>query len=947
MADWKATLNLPRTDFPMKANLQAAEPEALARWKAMRLYERIQQSRAGRRKFVLHDGPPYANGKIHIGTAMNKILKDLVVKSRTMMGFEAPYVVGYDCHGLPIELQVDRELGPKKREMSVADFRRACRAYATRFIDVMSAEFQRLFVFADWDRLYLTMDFPYQATIVRALGRFVERGLVYKGKKPVHWCIHCRTALAEAEVEYEEHASPSIYVEFPLDPSSATEVAARIPALAGRDLSVLIWTTTPWTIPSNLAIAFHPDVDYGAYLVDGRAVIVATARASRVAEVTGRAFDGPLVVFKGDQMERIRFQHPLYARSSLGVLGDYVTLEQGTGAVHTAPGHGSDDFNTGVKYGLEIYAPVGPGGHFLDTVELFGGRRVFDANPEIEAALRKRGRLWHRESFEHSYPHCWRCHNPVIFLATSQWFIAMDGARLPDVKTEAGGEKPTLREAALDAVRNKVEWVPAWGRERLANMLQNRPDWCISRQRAWGVPIPAVDCTKCGEAMLTPALVQRAAEVFEQFGADAWYERPAKEFMPEGLLCSHCGGTDFERERDILDVWFDSGSSHEAVLPFRRELTWPADLYLEGSDQHRGWFQSSLLVGLGTRGAPPFRQVVTHGFVVDEDGRKMSKSVGNTILPQDIIRESGAEIVRLWVAMVDFRDEVRVGKQILARVVEAYRKLRNTCRYLLANLYDFDPAVDRIPIARLEEVDRYALARYADEAAAVLDAYEKYDFPTIFQRMNQFVTVDLSAFYADVSKDRLYTFAPASAERRSAQTAMFVIADGLVRLLAPILPVTTDELWRHLPGKREESVHMAEFPSKDAIAALRHPELVERWERLSDVREVVNAALELKRQDKTIGTSLGARVLVRTNGDRAALLQRHAGDLPMLFIVSQVELDATWDQGDCQVVVTRAEGEKCPRCWRIVPSVSGEPETQGLCDRCVAAVVGVAREGAG
>jgi isoleucyl-tRNA synthetase len=940
MADWKNTLNLPRTDFPMKANLPTAEPQALARWAEMRLYDQVRRARVGRRRFVLHDGPPYANGRIHIGTAMNKILKDLVVKSRSMMGFDAPYVLGYDCHGLPIELQVDRELGPRKRDMSIADFRRACRAYATRFIDVMSQEFQRLAVFGDWDHLYLTMDFGYQAAIARALERFVEQGLVYKGKKPVHWCIHCHTALAEAEVEYEDHSSPSIYVEFPLAQGSASELAARIPDLQGREVSVLIWTTTPWTIPSNLAIAFHPEYDYAAYQVEGRAVIVAEALASRIAERVGRPFGRPVARMKGETLERIRFQHPLYTRESLGVLANYVTLEQGTGAVHTAPGHGSDDFATGVQYGLDIYAPIDPAGHFVPTVEFFGGQQVFDANPNVEQALKDRGRLWHREAFTHQYPHCWRCHNPVIFLATSQWFIALDSPRL---ETPAADQPRTLREAARHAIDHQVKWVPAWGRDRIFNMVANRPDWCISRQRAWGVPIPAVDCRRCGEALLTPALVARAAAVFDVYGADAWYERPAAEFIPEGLTCPSCGGTEFERERDILDVWFDSGSSHEAVLPFRPELKWPADLYLEGSDQHRGWFQSSLLVGLGTRGRPPYEEVLTHGFIVAEDGRKMSKSLGNSIEPQDIIKDSGADILRLWVAMSDYTQEVRLSKEILARAVEAYRKIRNTCRYLLANLYDFHPASDRVAPRELQEVDRYALARYGDAARAVLDAYAAYDFVTIFQRLNQLTTVELSAFYADVSKDRLYTFAPGSPQRRSAQTAMYIIVDGLVRLLAPIVPVTADEIWRHLPGSREPSVHIAEFPQRDAVDALIDADLASRWERLISVRNAVNVALEAKRQDKTIGTSLGARVRLRAGGETAALLDRYREDLPMLFIVSDVELEPSGDAaGTLDVEVSRAEGEKCARCWRIVPSLSSAPDTQGLCSRCVDALSTVA-----
>ena len=933
MPEWKDTVNLPRTAFPMKASLQTAEPEALARWKAMDLYGQIRKKRRGAPKFVFHDGPPYANAQIHLGTALNKILKDFVVKSRSMAGFDTPYLPGYDCHGLPIELRVDRELGPKKRDMSVVEFRRACREYAGRFIDVMTSEFTRLMVFGDWEHYYLTMNPQYQADIARALGKFVERGLVYKGKKPVHWCIHCRTALAEAEVEYEDHSSPSIYVEFPLSPESGDDLRSKLPGLVGRDVSVLIWTTTPWTIPSNLAVAFHPEFDYAAYDVDGRAVIVAEALAERVGRSVGRAFDRPVARMKGTALEGVRFRHPLYDRDSVGVLASYVTLEQGTGAVHTAPGHGADDFLTGKQYGLDIYAPVGPGGHFLDTVEMFAGQRVFDANPHVEEALASRGRLWHREPLEHQYPHCWRCHNPVIFLATSQWFVRMDGE---PVITGADGQTRTLREAARHAIDHEVKWIPAWGRDRIFNMVSTRPDWCISRQRAWGVPIPAVDCVGCGDAILTTALVDKAADVFERYNADAWYERAIEEFLPEGLSCPSCGGTAFERERDILDVWFDSGSSHEAVLA-RSDLGWPADMYLEGSDQHRGWFQSSLLVALATRGRPPFRQVLTHGFLIDLEGRKMSKSLGNTIVPQEVIKESGAEIIRLWVAMTEFTEELRVSKEILTRVVDVYRKLRNTCRILLGNLYDFDPATDLVPLRELDEVDRFALARYGQAAERVLRAYDAYDFSTVSQTLNTLATVDLSAFYVDVTKDRMYTLGVRSHERRSTQTAMYVICEGLARLLAPLLPATADDLWRFLPGTRSASVHLEEFPKVDGLSDRA---LLDVWKRLLEVREQVNAALEQKRKDKIIGTSLGASVVLRASGPVAALLDARRSDLPMLLNVSAVSLHVGSLAGDdvVQVEVDKAAGVKCDRCWRVVPTVRTEPKWAGICDRCVEAL---------
>ena len=917
MTDWKDTLNLPRTDFPMKANLPVAEPATLARWDAEDLYGQIRARRAGAPQFVLHDGPPYANGQIHIGHALNKILKDVVVKSRTMAGFDSPYVPGWDCHGLPIELNVEKELGAAAKDASKGDFRRACREYAEKFVGSQREDFKRLGITGDWERPYLTMAFKYQAAIVRALGRFVERGLVYKGKKPVYWCLRDRTALAEAEVEYDNHTSPSIYVEFPLSDTDNGTLGRRVPALAGRQVSVVIWTTTPWTIPANLAVAFHPEFDYAAYDVDGTAVILAEGLAETVAQKTGKALGAKLASFKGEALERVVFRHPLYDRDSLGVLADYVTLDTGTGAVHTAPGHGADDYRTGVKYGLDIYAPIGADGRFLADVGVVAGLKVFEANPVVQQALLDAGRLWHASKFEHSYPHCWRCHQRVIFLATSQWFISMDGLR----------ERATAEAGAVD-------WVPAWGRERMTGMFATRPDWCISRQRAWGVPIPALSCRTCGESSLTPELVEHAATIFETKSADAWYDDPAETFVPAGFTCK-CGSRDFDAERNILDVWFDSGSSSLAVLAVRPELTWPSDLYLEGTDQYRGWFQSSLLVGVGARDHAPYRQVLTHGFVVDDHGRKMSKSIGNVLAPQTVIKASGAEVLRLWVSMVNYQDEVRIGKEILDRTIEAYRKIRNTFRYLLSNLPDFVPETDLVPHDQMEEVDRFILSKYGRLAERMIGAYESYDFQAIFQGVNAFMTVDLSSFYLDVSKDRLYTFGTTSRERRSAQTAVYVMADGLARLIAPILVFTSDEIWRCLPGARENSVHLADFPKN--AATLVDDALESRWATLLSVRDAVNVALEGARQRKDIGQNLMAHVTVTAGGAVGDLLNAMAADLPMFFITSAV----TVAKGDADVVtvdVAKADGDKCPRCWRYVTETVTTGDHTGLCLRCDLAV---------
>jgi isoleucyl-tRNA synthetase len=928
-ADLKSTLNLPQTAFPMKANLPQMEPLRLKEWGEKNLYRRLRESRRGAPPFVLHDGPPYANGGIHIGTVLNKVLKDFVVRSRHMAGHDAPYVPGWDCHGLPIELQVDRDLGAKKKEMSAVEFRRACRAYAEKWLSVQRTQFQQLGILGEWDAPYLTMAPSYQATIVRQLADFVEKGLVYKAKKSVYWCISDATALADAEVEYDDnHESPSIDVRFRL----AEGERERLGLPGSGPVDAVIWTTTPWTLPANLGLAFHPDADYGVYEMDGGAVIVATALKDAAA-ARWQSFDGSNPVgrlratVKGTVFERARFRHPWIDRDSLGVLGDYVTLDTGTGVVHTAPGHGWDDYLTGVRYGLDIYCPVDERGRFLPEVEVFAGQRVFEANPAVVALLREKGALLYSGTERHAYPVCWRCKKPIIFRATEQWFIGLD---------ERGGlAGGTLREESLRAIAN-VRWYPAWGEQRIHNMVAGRPDWCISRQRLWGVPIPAFYCRGCQKPLLRADLARRVAERFEERSADAWYELSAAELLPPAFACPDCGGRDFEKETDILDVWFDSGSSFAAVLESRPDLPWPADVYLEGSDQHRGWFHSSLLVSVATRGRAPYKQVITHGFTVDGQGRKISKSMGNYVDVDKLLKTHGAEILRLWVSMIDYREDMPFSDEMVKRVSEAYRKVRNTLRYLLSNLSDFDPAAHTVPEADMEELDRFALARHRQLVSRIRRAYDEFEFHLVYHQLTQYCAADLSAFYLDVLKDRLYCEARGGARRRSAQTVLLRMAEDLTRLMVVVLPFTAEEVWPLIPGRREESVHLAHFPSGEGADDL----VLSRWAEPLEVRSVVAKALEEARAARAIGSSLEARVVVRGPAPLLRALEafeRSGPSFPTplasLFIVSEVTLEESAELG---AEVDHARGKKCERCWVWSERTGTFDVHPAVCERCAA-----------
>ncbi|MBD0315458.1 MAG: isoleucine--tRNA ligase [Nitrospiraceae bacterium] len=935
--DYKATLNLPKTDFPMKANLPQREPEMLAWWEEQNLYQQIQEAGRGRPRYVLHDGPPYANGRIHIGHALNKILKDIIVKSKTMAGFQAPYVPGWDCHGLPIEHQVMKELGDKKKDLDASAIRRLCREYAGKYVAIQREEFRRLGVLGQWQEPYLTMAPSYEAAIVREFAKFVERGGVYKGLKPVLWCTQDQTALAEAEVEYDDHTSPSIYVKFPVVTSPGV-LSATFPGVSFPEgiklVSVVIWTTTPWTLPANQAVCLHPDIDYAFVQVGDELLIVAEKLVESVAKAC--QLDSYRVVGRSKGaggFEGLETQRPLTTGLSPILLGDFVTLDQGTGCVHIAPGHGMEDYILVLEHNaeatpgerLEILAPVDNAGRFTQVVEVFAGEHVFKANPKIVEHLQANGRLLGHGTLNHSYPHCWRCKSPVIFRATEQWFVSM--------------ETNDLRQDALAEIK-QVQWIPAYGQDRIEGMIKNRPDWCLSRQRVWGVPIPGFTCTGCRMVVVDPQIIEHIATLIEVEGADVWFARPAAELLPAGRVCSQCGGTAFEKERDILDVWFESGVSYAAVLKSRK--WWPAELYLEGSDQHRGWFHSALLAGVTTDRRAPYRAVLTHGFVVDGQGKKMSKSAGNVVAPQDVIKQSGAEILRLWVSAQDYREDLRISQEILNHLIEAYRKIRNTSRFLLSNLYDFDPSKHRVAYAELPELDRWALFRLSELIPRVRKSYEDCEFHTIFHALNNFCSVDLSAVYLDILKDRLYTFRADSPLRRGSQTVLFDIIMAMTKLMAPILSFTAEEIWRVLAaqvpgGLPYASVHLAPFPEPEP--GWLDTKLGQRWEKLLAYRSQVQGVLEESRRDKVIGSSLEAHVELIADIGTYDFLKRYVADLGTLFIVSTVTLRHGSDSdGGLTVLVEKSKAGKCERCWNYREAVGANADHPTLCDRCVEAV---------
>ena len=927
--DLKKTVNLPRTEFPMKANLAQMEPKMLERWEAEGLYEKIRAASKGRPMYVLHDGPPYANGEIHLGTAFNKILKDFVVKSKTMAEFDSPYVPGWDCHGLPIEAKVDSQLGSKKASMTAVEIRAECRKYAAKYVDLQKRDFVRVGVLGRWRDPYLTMSAKFESVIAGAFVEFLDRGYVYKGLKTVNWCIHDRTALAEAEIEYENHTSPSIWVRFAL----TSDPALIDPALTGRKVYGLIWTTTPWTIPANVAIAYHPKFEYAAVEVGSDVYIVAVELLKATAEKLGWKDPKAVAGFQGRKLEGAIFRHPFLERESLGIVAEHVTLEQGTGAVHTAPGHGQEDFEIGSKYGLPIFCPVDAAGKFFHAEGAPGrlpeeiiGKTVWQANPIVIGILKGHHALLGHEDLAHSYPHCWRCHHATIFRATEQWFIGM--------------ERNDLRSRALNAIK-QVKWLPTWGEERISNMIATRPDWCISRQRVWGVPIIAFYCENCQEPLTDRKILDRVVAMFAEHSSDAWYAHSAAELIGSDAACAKCGGHEFRKEKDILDVWFDSGSSHLAVLNEANGLPWPSNIYLEGADQYRGWFHSSLLIGVALRGEAPYKECATNGWTLDEQGRAMSKSLGIGIHPDQIIPKFGADVLRLWAASVDFTEDVRLSDTILQRLSEAYRKYRNTFRWALGNLSDFDPARDAVLGNDLLEIDRWVLLRAEALVAQCRAWYDEFAFHKVYRAVYDFFTAELSAIYIDASKDTLYTAAPNALRRRSAQTAIYRITHALVRLVAPLLSFTTEEVWGHLAKSQGDpaSVHLALFPQPEeltfGLTAQQRTQLAD-WEKLIEVRNEVLKSIEVARQSKLVGTSLEALVRIKASAELYPLLSRYLSELPGLFIVSQVVLEK--GEGALEVEIEEAQGVKCERCWKYTTDVGQNSEFPTVCAACVEAL---------
>ncbi|MEW6213593.1 MAG: isoleucine--tRNA ligase [Nitrospirota bacterium] len=948
--DYKDTLNLPQTDFPMKANLAQREPVIMRFWEENKIYEKIQEKNKNNKHYILHDGPPYANGPIHIGHALNKILKDIIVKYKSMKGFYSPYVPGWDCHGLPIELQVDKNLGDRKDRVNILEKRRLCAEYAAKFVEIQRDEFKRLGVLGDWSSPYLTMSYDYEASIVREFAHFVKHGYVYKGRKPVHWCPSCVTALAEAEVEYGDKESPSIFVKFKVKSISEGK-KIHFDEFPEIEHYFIAWTTTPWTLVANMALCLHPSFNHSFVRVNvghGRyeIYIIAEELRERCMEKFGFKFSEDasnigeykrIYFTLGKNLEGIICRHPFIDRESKVIIGEHVTMEDGTGVVHTAPGHGEEDYEIGLKYGLDIYAPVDAKGRFTGEVKDFAGQNVFKANQGIIEKLKDNNALIGApEKIIHSYPHCWRCKKPVIFRATEQWFISI--------------EHNGLRERCLEEIDN-VKWIPGWGRDRIYGMVSNRPDWCISRQRAWGVPITLIKCDGCGEFIKEDEVFEGIMKSVEENGADIWFIKSADELLPSGYRCKKCGGISFSKETDILDVWFDSGVSHAAVMRVDKRLTWPADMYLEGSDQHRGWFQSTLLASVGTRGKAPYRTVLTHGFVVDGQGKKMSKSLGNVVAPQEVIKTDGAEILRLWVSAEDYRDDIRISKEILDRLTEAYRKIRNTCRFLLGNLYDFD---NRDYSQSLLEIDRWAMSRLQTFVGKVTSAYENFDFHEVFHALYNFCVIDMSSFYLDVLKDRLYTFKSDSIERRAAQWVLYQILSTMTRLMAPILSFTAEEVWQSKEHRAQNtpplnpplSVFLAPFPEVDK--RYLDQELEKKWDDLFLLRDEVNKALEIKRSERFIGNSLEAKVILSLPEIYNALLSEYRDFLPTFFIVSAVEIRDKCPDGSykskeiegLEATVERAPGAKCQRCWNWSKSVGRFPDAPEICERCYKVIFG-------